>query len=430
MITPGFIVKNDTIWPLQISLNHVGPLYYDVIQPGESFVRSTGAVAFTLKASVFLDEKDRITDWDAIIPVATLVGTVILSAVTAGAAAYASGPALAVTSMAGLSGVTGLSSASALATATAASALAGAGFSTGAALFIGGAVVAGTGTALSATATAALKDIFKNENISVNEVGCYAGEPFPFQTEVTPWRITGGPTFRKVEGKDLVEIVGAPLKLEKVSLVSGVSDETLLDELGAKSYKEETKKILITNIRNSDTQLKLAKEAYGDGVSVKGLLVNIAGRHFLKMINLLQESGKNWTDPKCLQPTSNVDPLRTSAFFHAKSDGAAKGSRAGVTYRVLDENSVILGVISIAWENPYQGDFVYCIKISKSRDLLQSCLDYCNNSNKSKIEGDDTIKVSEEKLKELILPKVFNAHTAYLLLGIKTDDLVKDVLQA
>ena len=31
--TPGFSIKNETIWPLQISLSQVGPLYFDVIQP-------------------------------------------------------------------------------------------------------------------------------------------------------------------------------------------------------------------------------------------------------------------------------------------------------------------------------------------------------------------------------------------------------------
>ena len=295
-------------------------------------------------------------------------------------------------------------------------------------MVIGGAVVTGTGTALKATSKAVLEDIFKKDNISVSEAGCYAGEPFPFETQVTPWSITGGPTLRQVEGKDQVEIVGAPLKLERVSLISGASDETLLKELEANSYKAQIKATLIKNIRDGDVRLTAAKENYGDGVSVKGMLVNISAYHFLKKINQLRESGKNWSDSDCIQPTNSADPLRISLFFHAKSDAAAKGCRAGVTYRVLDKNSVIQGVISIAWENPYQGDFVYCIKVSKNTDLLQSCLDYCNKSSKSRIEGDETIKVSDEKIKELIFAKNFSAHTAYLFLSLKTDDLVKEVL--
>ena len=215
MITPGFIIKNETIWPLQISLNQVGPLYFGVIQPGEYFVRDTGAVWFTIKAAVFLDEKNRITDWDDVMPVALIVGSVILAAVTAGAAAYAGGPALAAAGAAGVSGVSGLSSAGALATATAASTLVGAGFSAGAALVVGGAVVGATGTALSATATAALKDIFKNENVSDSVVGAYAGPPWPFRTTVTPWRVTGGPTFRQVPGQNQVEPVGGALRIQR-----------------------------------------------------------------------------------------------------------------------------------------------------------------------------------------------------------------------
>ena len=215
LITPGFIIKNETIWPLQISLNQVGPLYFGVIQPGEYFVRDTGAVWFTIKAAIFLDEKDRITDWDAVMPVALIVWSVILAAVTAGAAAYAGGPALAAAGAAGVSGVTGLSSAGALATATAASTLVGAGFSAGAALVVGGAVVGGAGSALSATATAALKDIFKNENVSDSIVGAYAGPPWPFRTTVTPWRVTGGPTFRQVPGQNQVEPVGGALSIQR-----------------------------------------------------------------------------------------------------------------------------------------------------------------------------------------------------------------------
>ena len=215
MLTPGFSIKNETIWPLQISLSQVGPLYFDVIQPGQTFTRDTGAVWFTVRASVFLDEKDRITDWDAVMPVAIIVGTVIIAAVTAGAAAYAGGPALAAAGAAGVSGVTGLSSASALATATAASALVGAGFSASAALVIGGVVVGGgIGAALSASTQAALKEIFKKENISVSSAGCYAGPPWPFRREVTPLRITGGPTYRKVPGRDEVELIGGTLNID------------------------------------------------------------------------------------------------------------------------------------------------------------------------------------------------------------------------
>ncbi|HEX4961665.1 MAG TPA: hypothetical protein VF173_12550 [Thermoanaerobaculia bacterium] len=213
--SPGFIIKNDTIWPLQISLNQVGPLYYGIIEPGEYFIRDTGAVWFTIKAAIFLDEKDKITPLTAVLPVVSIVGSVILGAVTAGASAFAGGPALAAAGAAGVSGVTGLSSAAALATATAASTLVGAGFSAGAALVIGGAVVGGTGAALSATTRGVLIDIFKDENISASKAGVYAGPPWPFRTTVMPWRVTGGPTLRQVPGKNQVEPVGGALSIQR-----------------------------------------------------------------------------------------------------------------------------------------------------------------------------------------------------------------------
>ncbi len=215
LTSPGFIIRNETIWPVQISLNQVGPLYFGVIEPGEYFVRNTGAVWFTVRASLFLDERSRITPQDAILPVAAIVGTVALAALTAGSAAFAGGPALAAAGAAGVSGVTGLSSAAALATATAASSLVGAGFSASAALVIGGAVVGGAGSALTATVTAALNDIFRKENISDSRAGVYAGPPWPFRRSVTPWRVTGGPTLRQMAGRNQVEPVGGALRIER-----------------------------------------------------------------------------------------------------------------------------------------------------------------------------------------------------------------------
>jgi len=216
MKTPGFIIKNETIFPLQISLNQLSPLYFGVIQPGESFIRDTGAVWFTIRAAIILDESKQITTANAVWPILTISGTVLASAITAGAAAYAAGPSIAAAGIAGVSGVSSVGTASALATATAASALVGAGFSAGASLVIGGVVVGGiAGSALSATAKAALEEIFKDENASVSEAGCYAGFAWPFRGQVKPWRITGGPTFRKVEGEDKVEIVAAPMSISR-----------------------------------------------------------------------------------------------------------------------------------------------------------------------------------------------------------------------
>jgi hypothetical protein len=216
LISPGFIIKNETIWPVQISLEQVGPLYFGVIQPGEYFVRNTGAVWFTIKAGLFLQEKDRITEKDAVWPVVVIAGSVLVAAATGGAAAFKMGPAIATAGAAGVSGITGLGSATNFAIAMAASKLVGAGASAGAALKIGGALVGGVaGKALSATALEALKKVFGKENASASKGGAYAGPPWPFRTTVKPWRVTGGPTYRLVPGTNQTELVGEPLIIRR-----------------------------------------------------------------------------------------------------------------------------------------------------------------------------------------------------------------------
>jgi len=72
----------------------------------------------------------------------------------------------------------------------------------------------GIGAAVSASTQAALKEIFKKENMSISSAGCYAGPPWPFRRDVTPLRITGGPTYRQVPGKDQVELIGGQLSID------------------------------------------------------------------------------------------------------------------------------------------------------------------------------------------------------------------------
>jgi hypothetical protein len=62
-------IKNDTDFPLLISLEQVTPLYWEVVQPGETFFRKTGAVHFTIKAIVC--NKDNIDVFkDIVLPIA------------------------------------------------------------------------------------------------------------------------------------------------------------------------------------------------------------------------------------------------------------------------------------------------------------------------------------------------------------------------
>ncbi len=48
-LSPGFRIKNCTQWPLTVSLDQVGPLYYGLVQPGEIFQRDTGLSGSPLK---------------------------------------------------------------------------------------------------------------------------------------------------------------------------------------------------------------------------------------------------------------------------------------------------------------------------------------------------------------------------------------------
>lgn len=219
MNTPGFIIKNETIWPLQISLRQVGPLYYGVVPPGGTFVRDTGAVWFTIQADIFLDEEKRITDWDCVWPIGAVTVAVLIAAATAGAAAYAAGPAMAAAggAVGAVSGatVTGLSSTAMAAVSLAAQGLVGAGLTAGEALVVGGVLVGGTAAATTGATTAALKDVFSKHNSSVSKGGCYAGPDWPFRTKVKPYRVVGGPTYKPAEGeyKSHPEIVGHPLRI-------------------------------------------------------------------------------------------------------------------------------------------------------------------------------------------------------------------------
>jgi hypothetical protein len=65
--------------------------------------------------------------------------------------------------------------------------------------------------------------------------------------------------------------------------------------------------------------------------------------------------------------------------------------------------------------------------VSKSQDLLQTCLDFCDNSNESRVASDETIRIGNKSLNDFVAVNVLSAHTAYLLISVKTDDLFKAI---
>ncbi|SBS33535.1 hypothetical protein MSP8887_03863 [Marinomonas spartinae] len=218
------------------------------------------------------------------------------------------------------------------------------------------------------------------------------------------------------------------------NMVSNMDDEDLLIGVGASGYNEATKSRILKSIRNSDSRTKSAKKKYGNGISVKGIIVNISGEHYLRLREKKRESGKDWSDPEVLAPDNEIGPCQAGAFFHAKRDAAATGTRGGFVYEVQDNKSFIKGKISIAWENPWDhvsgGPFVSCIRVSRDTNLLPECLDWCASNRTSKLDSDLTIPEGKE-LKRYIDVSVLqeNKTTAYLVVSIQTNDLVKEVFE-
>ncbi|WP_298117075.1 hypothetical protein [Flavobacterium sp.] len=189
MITPGFQIKNDTQWPLIISLNQVGPLYYELVQPGQVFRRDTGAVWFTVKARISPNNTLDIDTWDCVWPIAAIVGGVLLGAVTGGYSAFA--------------GVAGSLGASALVS--------------GGALSLSSIVIEGTVAGALATMTPAmgakaLADIFEGSS-DLSSAGEYAGPPWPFREDMNMQTITGGPKASIGADGKIVLSKGEPLRL-------------------------------------------------------------------------------------------------------------------------------------------------------------------------------------------------------------------------
>lgn len=79
----GVLIKNCTAVPLKIQLCQAGVLYHGLVQPGEYFARETGAVHFTIRATVS-DRDD--TNWrDTALPVIGVVVGSLAALATAGA---------------------------------------------------------------------------------------------------------------------------------------------------------------------------------------------------------------------------------------------------------------------------------------------------------------------------------------------------------
>ena len=185
----GFDVKNATLWPLEISLRQVGPLYWGVTPPGGTFSRGTGAVWFTIQGTISLDGKERTTVMDAIfLPLKASLGLVGLGnwLINGGAAR--------------ITAATGISEAAAN-------------------KLVGGHAantIVINGKLLSEMAEAevqkALEGIFTVQNSICRMHGCYAG-----WSGHKHYVISGGPTLKAIpKSKGRVELVAGSLTIAKV----------------------------------------------------------------------------------------------------------------------------------------------------------------------------------------------------------------------
>jgi hypothetical protein len=200
--SPGFYITNKTKWPVSVALEQVGCLYYGTIKPGEVFNRNTGAVWFTIKANIAADGKEPRTDWDCVKPVAIVVGGILISAATAGAATFAALPAAGA-------GTAALALAP-IATSSAVIVAGGA---------IGGATVGGGAAGLTAKFTAEQIGTALAPNGAGELKGQYAGPDWPFRCDQKPtYEIRGGwgPTGTDKNGNYVVD-PGTPLQIVKTN---------------------------------------------------------------------------------------------------------------------------------------------------------------------------------------------------------------------
>jgi hypothetical protein len=200
--SPGFRVVNNTNYPVEVSLGQVSCLYYGVVAPGQAFDRTTGAVWFTLSAQQQMDMVERTTLSKCVLPVAAIVGSILIGALTAGVGAYIGLGAAAAAPAVG-------SAAAALAPIVTSTAVTVSGAAIGGALAAGG-----TGTLVSTALGNALKANGQGEL-----KGQYAGPPWPFRCTVKPtYTITGGwgKTTRDTAGNVVIPL-GTPISIAKTN---------------------------------------------------------------------------------------------------------------------------------------------------------------------------------------------------------------------
>ncbi|BGP13075.1 hypothetical protein JCM10213_000920 [Rhodosporidiobolus nylandii] len=123
----AWAVRNETSIPLNVSLNQVGPLYYEVLKPEETFERRVPSLPYALEIRPYTSPSTAYTPWSTTWPILAVTGPVVAVASLLAlpfVAVAAGGTALASLSSVGSSIAAGAASASDAAVGTAATATA------------------------------------------------------------------------------------------------------------------------------------------------------------------------------------------------------------------------------------------------------------------------------------------------------------------
>lgn len=152
-----------------------------------------------------------------------------------------------------------------------------------------------------------------------------------------------------------------------------IKDEDIPEVMwGYTGDKQPAMQKMIEQFHGARNKAKAYKEAYGNGVSVMGIVSNLASGTKMSMTAAKTHSGKEWNQSLVHLPSREIQPCTSSAFFHAKRDGAAYGCCAGFTYTLYNATQQPnKKFITMVWWIPHGTG-----KLSGFRIVKGSALDY------------------------------------------------------
>eukprot|EP00584_Thalassiosira_punctigera_P009655 CAMPEP_0172526210 /NCGR_PEP_ID=MMETSP1067-20121228/1162_1 /TAXON_ID=265564 ORGANISM="Thalassiosira punctigera, Strain Tpunct2005C2" /NCGR_SAMPLE_ID=MMETSP1067 /ASSEMBLY_ACC=CAM_ASM_000444 /LENGTH=592 /DNA_ID=CAMNT_0013309661 /DNA_START=89 /DNA_END=1867 /DNA_ORIENTATION=- len=203
---PGYKVRNDTPWPVEISLWQVGPLHWQLVQPGQWFYSKPGAVWFTLKATINMNNQPSINTWEAIWPIATATISVLFAIGTLGAGSELAADLDAAVAAGEITEV------STVTTLQISMTLIGMGLPVSDAVWIATAFTKGVGVAITSTgAVEIVKAVVLDDVLSkvaggllkYSKGGIYAGFPWPGEQTTQVLSVNGGLSIDNVAALDI-----------------------------------------------------------------------------------------------------------------------------------------------------------------------------------------------------------------------------------